>query len=82
MQPNLILTDSRQIKVCFEFLDLCMWIQHYKNLLRFFSDLRLWTSHVWSMSFMISSTYNLVMLTLERYVGIIHPIWHKVHIGK
>ena len=43
---------------------------------------RLWKTDVWQWSLMISSTYNLVLLTLERYIEIIHPIWHKIHIGK
>ena len=28
---------------------------------------------------MLSSTYSLVFLTIERYLEIVHPIWHKVN---
>ena len=42
---------------------------------------KLWyTSHfLWT--FALTSTYNLMMITLERYVAIVHPIWHKNHIS-
>ena len=77
-----MLTYSRQIKFK-NLLWICVGevstISNNGMLIPYF---RLWTNHVWLMSFMISSTYNLVMLTFERYIGIIHPIWHKVHIGK
>ncbi len=38
-----------------------------------------WQSRVFLWGFMTSSTYNLVCLTLERYTGVVHPVWHKVH---
>ena len=39
---------------------------------------RLWLSQwlVWG-TFM-TSTYNLVALTLERFLGVVYPIWHKL----
>ena len=32
--------------------------------------------------FTIFSTYNLVSLTLERYLAVVHPIWHKMKFTK
>jgi hypothetical protein len=31
---------------------------------------------------LVSSTYNLLALTLERYLAIVHPIWHKTNFTK
>ena len=42
---------------------------------------RLWSTRVLMWSMFMSSTYNLVALTLERYAQIIHPIWHKTSFG-
>ncbi len=39
-----------------------------------------WQSRVLMFGFMTSSTYNLLCLTVERYAGVVHPIWHKVHL--
>ena len=38
---------------------------------------RLWQSRSLMWGLFISSTYNLAILTLERYVKIVHPIFHK-----
>ena len=37
-------------------------------------------SPLWGTLF--SSTYNLVALTFERYVGVVYPIWHKNYFTK
>ena len=34
----------------------------------------------WSMA--MTSTYCLLILTLERYVGIVHPFWHRRYVTK
>ena len=39
---------------------------------------RFWGSQVFLWSFYISSTYNIVVLTIERYLKIVHPVLHKV----
>ncbi|KAI0211258.1 Somatostatin receptor type 2 [Lamellibrachia satsuma] len=39
------------------------------------SDLPLW-------SFLISSSYSLIMLTVERYVAVVHPIFHHNSVSK
>ena len=43
---------------------------------------RIWAMKVplWS-AFMVS-TYNLLILTIERYIEIVHPIYHKVSFGR
>ena len=37
----------------------------------------MWKSAVLLWSLLISSTYNLVMVSIDRYLQIVHPIWHK-----
>lgn len=41
-----------------------------------------WQSRAFVWGLMASSTYNLVALTLERYLEVAHPIWHKLHFTK
>ena len=43
---------------------------------------KLWLSQfpVWGL--MTSSTYNLMAISTERYLAIVHPIWHKVSFTK
>ena len=43
---------------------------------------RIWFTRFPSWSLFTSSTYNLIMLTIERYLSIIHPIWHKMKFTK
>jgi 7 transmembrane receptor (rhodopsin family) len=38
---------------------------------------KLWYSKAWLWSMLTSSSYGIVALTLERYMGIVHPLWHK-----
>ena len=40
----------------------------------------LWQSRQFLWGPLISSTYNLIALTLERYIEVVHPIWHRIHI--
>ena len=39
---------------------------------------RLWLSQFPLWGLMTSSTYNLMAVSTERYLAIVHPIWHKV----
>jgi hypothetical protein len=39
----------------------------------------LWLTRAPLWSFLMSSTYNLLALSLERYLEIVHPVWHKNH---
>ena len=39
---------------------------------------RWWLNKLPQWSLFVSSTYNLVGMTLERYIAVLHPIWHKV----
>ena len=39
---------------------------------------RMWLNKLPLWSLMVSSTYNLAAMTLERYLAVLHPIWHKV----
>ncbi len=41
----------------------------------------LWISRTFLFGFLLSSTYNLMILTLERYAEIVHPIWHHNHMS-
>ena len=38
---------------------------------------KLWYSDHFLWALAMTSTYNLMMITLERYVAIVHPVWHK-----
>ncbi len=40
---------------------------------------RLWLNKVPLWGMMVVSTYNLIALTIERYLAMMHPVWHKVH---
>ena len=37
----------------------------------------IWRTAVLLWSLMISSTYNLVLVSIDRYLQIVHPVWHK-----
>ena len=43
---------------------------------------RLWQSEVLLWSFLTSSTMNLVFITLNRYMKLVHPMWYKVYFGQ
>jgi len=38
---------------------------------------KLWFSQMWMWSGLLSSTYGIVAVTFERYLAVVHPIWHK-----
>ena len=40
---------------------------------------KLWLSRSPMWGLMVSSTYNLMAISFERYLAIVHPMWHKVH---
>ena len=37
----------------------------------------LWLSHILLWGLMTSSIYNLMAVSIERYVAIVHPVWHR-----
>ena len=41
---------------------------------------KLWYTTHFLWVFAVASTYNLLMITLERYVAIVNPVWHKNHV--
>ena len=42
----------------------------------------LWLSRIWLFGLVTSSVYNLVVLTVERYLAIVWPVWHKLHVNR
>lgn len=38
---------------------------------------RVWLSKLPLWSVLVSSTFNLVVINIERYIAILHPVWHK-----
>ena len=42
----------------------------------------LWVTRMLLWGPMLASNYNLVVMTLERYISIARPIWHKNHVTK
>ena len=51
------------------------WVQN-----SLFCKLFLSQFHLWGL--MLSSTYNLMAISIERYMAIVHPLWHKVSFTK
>ena len=43
---------------------------------------RLWLTKMPLWGMLVTSTYNLVGLTFERYAAIVYPIWHKNNFSK
>ena len=43
---------------------------------------RLWLTKLGLWGFLVSSSYNILALTLERYLAVVHPIWHKMKLTK
>ncbi|KAI0225443.1 Somatostatin receptor type 4 [Lamellibrachia satsuma] len=43
---------------------------------------KFWLSELPLWSFMMSSSYNMIALTLERYVGIVYPLRHRTSFSK
>ena len=39
---------------------------------------KLWISQVSVWGLLTSSTYNLMAISIERYLAVVHPVWHKV----
>ena len=55
------------------------YVKHLSHAERFYSEIlcRIWVPGLLAWSIINASTYNLVVLTLERYLNIIHPFWSK-----
>lgn len=47
------------------------------RLTTFFNFLQIWQTKAFLWSFMVSSTYNLLTITVERYMAVVVPIWYK-----
>ena len=43
---------------------------------------KLWLSRTFMWAFLNVSTYNLVLLSMERYAEVLHPFWHKSHVTR
>ena len=43
---------------------------------------RIWLTKVLMWCCFLSSTYNLIALTFERYLAVVHPVWHKTKLTK
>ncbi|KAK2152195.1 hypothetical protein LSH36_337g01034 [Paralvinella palmiformis] len=43
---------------------------------------KLWLTKVWLWAMFVSSTYNLLAMTTERYLAVVHPIWHRGKLTK
>jgi len=43
---------------------------------------KFWLTKMWLWGTFVSSTYNLLALTMERYLAVVHPIWHKTGLNK
>lgn len=43
---------------------------------------QLWGGRMFMWGFVMISTYNLLLLTLERYCIVVHPIWHRMTITR
>jgi hypothetical protein len=39
---------------------------------------RFWITNLPLWSMLVSSTYSILLMSLERYVAVIHPVFHKV----
>jgi len=39
---------------------------------------RIWHTALPQWTFLLTSTYGIVLITLERYAAVIHPVWYKV----
>ena len=42
-----------------------------------YCKLRIRRTLMWGL--MLSSTYNLMAISFERYLAVVHPVWHKVY---
>ena len=43
---------------------------------------RLWLTKLPLWGLLVSSSYNLTFLTIERYLAVVHAIWHKMHFNR
>ena len=43
---------------------------------------KLWSSAVWHWGLMGASSYSLLAITVERYLMIVHPIYHKLNVSR
>ncbi len=43
---------------------------------------KLWQTKLFLWGLLVSSTFNLVALTVERWLEVVHPIWHKVSFSR
>ena len=43
---------------------------------------KLWKNAVWEWTLMSASSYNLLAITVERYLMVVHPIYHKYNVSR
>ncbi len=43
---------------------------------------KFWQTKLFLWAFMLSSTYNLLALSIERFLEVVYPIWHKIYSSK
>ena len=41
---------------------------------------RIWLSRISLWIFLLTSTYGIILITLERYAAVVYPVWYKVGI--
>jgi len=41
---------------------------------------RIWLTRILLFSFLVTSTYGILVTALERYIAVVYPIWYKVRI--
>ena len=41
----------------------------------------LWRTKLPLWSMLVSSTYGLLLITLDRYMAVVHAVWHMNHVG-
>lgn len=81
--PNLIITNQSildGLAAIFIFLTAVIYIDFPDAQDSLLNNMycRLWLSHIFTWGFLYASTYNLSILTIERYFSVTRPIRHKI----
>ncbi|KAK2140455.1 hypothetical protein LSH36_1348g00028 [Paralvinella palmiformis] len=43
---------------------------------------KLWLTKMWLWGLLVSSTYNLLAVSVERYLAVVHPFWHRMRLTR